>query len=279
MTWLLDSLEYLSVAEAILLSFTCPILTAYASSVFLHAPFDKKQLVAGAISFLGVVLIAQPGPLAGLPGSHANTDMPEAVSATPAQRLTAVLLCLLGALGGTCAYTTIRVIGTRVHPLISVNYYAFIATCFSGFVLLLPIFPDVTFRLPHGLREWGLLIGLGISGFFLQFLMTSGLVKDKSSRATNMMYSSVVFGLGIDYAIWGAVPGWLSWVGGAIVTAATVWGSMQKGDAGVQKPEGTRDEEYAMVPGDDMLVSDDEDNEEDERNRRVIRTELQKDTI
>lgn len=219
---ILDSLEYLSVAEAILISFTCPILTAYACSIFLRAPFDKKQLVAGVISFLGIVLIAQPGPLSKLPGSHTNTDIPEEETATPAQRLSAVLLGLMGALGGTCANTTIRAIGSRVHPLISVNYYALIATCFSGLVLLLSIFPDVSFRLPHGSREWGLLIGVGIFGFFLQFLMTSVLVKDKSSRATNMMYTSVVFGLLADLAIWGVVPGWLSWVGGAIVTAATV---------------------------------------------------------
>jgi hypothetical protein len=57
-----------------------------------------------------------------------------------------------------------------------------------------------------------------------------------------------------------------------------VWGSVQKGGARVQKPEGYRDEEYAMIPGDDMLISDDEDDVEDERNRSVVRTELQKDT-
>ena len=74
--------------------------------------------------------------------------------------------------------------------------------------------------------------------------------------------SSVVFGLLADYAIWGIVPGWLSWVGGAIVTAAMVWGSMQK--AGAQKAEAGRDEEYAMVPRDEMLVSDDDENVEDD---------------
>ena len=58
------------------------------------------------------------------------------------------------------------------------------------------------------------------------------------------------------------MPGWLSWVGGAIVTAAMVWGSMQK--AGAQKAEAGRDEEYAMVPRDEMLVSDDDENVEDD---------------
>jgi hypothetical protein len=105
------------------------------------------------------------------------------------------------------------------------------------------------------------------------------LVKDKSSRATNMMYSSVVFGLLADFVIWGVVPSWLSWVGGAIVTAATVWGSMQKADTGPQKAEAGRDEEYAVVPGDEMLVSDDDGNEEDDEHGNEVQTELQKDTI
>jgi drug/metabolite transporter (DMT)-like permease len=204
--------------------------------------------------------------------------MPEETSVTAAQRLTAVLVGLLGVVGAVCAYTTIRVIGLRAHPLISVNYYGFIATTFSGLVLLLPIFPDISFRLPHGYREWGLLIGLGIFGFFLQFLMTAGLVKDKSSKATNMMYSSVVFGLGLDYAICGAVPGWTSWAGGAIVVAATLWGAMQTGDAAVQKGKVGRDEEYAMIRGEDILVSGDED-DEDDQNKHQVHAALQKDMM
>jgi drug/metabolite transporter (DMT)-like permease len=161
----------------------------------------------------------------------------------------------------------------------SVNYYGFIALILSGLILLLPVFPDISFRLPHGYREWVLLIGLGIFGFCLQFLVTAGLVKDKSSRATNMMYSSVIFGLGLDYAIWGAVPGWTSWVGGSIVVVATLWGAMQSGDSGVQNGQVGRDEEYAMVPGEEMLVSDDEDNEEDAQSEHKAHNALHKNTV
>lgn len=279
--WLhLDSLQYLPIAEAILLTFITPIFTAYACSIFLRAPFEKKQLVAGLISFLGVILIVQPGPLSKLSGSHEPTPrMPEEALATTAQRFSAVLVGLLGILGAVCAYTIIRVIGLCAHPFLSVNYYGFITTSFSGLALLLSIFPDLTFRLPHGYREWGLLIGLGIFGFFLQFLMTAGLVKDKSSRAINMMYSSVVFSLGLNYAIWGAVPGWTSWAGGAIGVAAALWGAIQSGDVGVQKMEARRDEEYAMVPGEE-LVSDDEDYGKDGQDENETRNELQRyDTI
>ena len=81
--------------------------------------------------------------------------------------------------------------------------------------------------------------------------MTMGLVADKSSRATNMMYSSVVFGLVLDWVIWGKVMRWSSWVGGAVVVAATVWGAVQNSpDA---KGERKGDEEYAMIAADDDL--------------------------
>jgi drug/metabolite transporter (DMT)-like permease len=59
--------------------------------------------------------------------------------------------------------------------------------------------------------------------------MTAGLVRDHSSRATNVMYSSVVFALILDWAIWGVLPGTWSAIGGLIVVSATFWGAMQNG--------------------------------------------------
>lgn len=47
---------------------------------------------------------------------------------------------------------------------------------------------------------------------------------------------------------------------------------MQKGDTGVQKAEPGRDEGYAMVPGDEMLVSDDDENEEDDRTGNEVQS-------
>ena len=105
-----DSLQYLPVAEVILLTFTIPIFTAYACSLFLSAPFEKTQLLAGLISFFGVILIARPGPLAKL-APTSDSGPPDENIATSAERLSAVLLGLLGVLGAVCAYTTIRVIG------------------------------------------------------------------------------------------------------------------------------------------------------------------------
>jgi drug/metabolite transporter (DMT)-like permease len=151
-----------------MLSFLTPIFTAYACSLFLHQPFDKRQLFAGMISFVGVVIIARPDKLwFGSPDKDSQLEMNGVSSVTPFQRLSAVILVLISNLGATAAFTSIRVIGPRAHPLLSVNYYGFFATLLSAICLFTPIFPDITFRLPQGGREWGLLLWLGISGFSL----------------------------------------------------------------------------------------------------------------
>jgi hypothetical protein len=45
------------------------------------------------------------------------------------------------------------------------------------------IFPDVKFRLPGNLTEWGLLASLGACGFVMQWLLTEGLAYGSASNA------------------------------------------------------------------------------------------------
>lgn len=80
---------------------------------------------------------------------------------------------MLGVLGSTGALTSIRVIGTRAHAFISINYFS--VWCSIVSLACLIIFRDVNFRLPGNLTEWGLLAGLGLCGFVMQFLLTAGL--------------------------------------------------------------------------------------------------------
>lgn len=196
--------------------------------------------MAGLISFFGVVLIARPDQAWFSPSTDQN-------GVTPIQHLWAVAILLLSDLGATVAFTTIRIIGSRAHPVLSVNYYGVVSIVISGFLLFLPLSPQTSFTTPRGAHEWVLLLGLSIFGFGLQMLMTAGLVKDSSPRATNMMYSSIVFSLGMDWAIWGLVPRWTSWVGGGIVVCATVWAAMSK----KVEAEKLGDEEYRVVAGED----------------------------
>lgn len=242
----LDSLHYLPLAEATVLRFLIPLATAWACHVLLGQSFTNKQLTAGLIAMLGVVVIAQPEAIFGKPvdpNASGNLD-----TVSPAQRLLAIIVSLVGVIGGSGAYTTIRIIGNRAHALVSVSYFALIATVGSS--ILLVTVPGIGFVLPRSAKEWALLSSMGFLGFALQFLLTTGLQLDKSPKATSMLYSQVIFALSLDWAIWGVLPSGWSWVGGAIVVASTLWSALQKTQA-APPDEATRkaivDEETALL--------------------------------
>jgi drug/metabolite transporter (DMT)-like permease len=221
----IDSVHYLPLAEATIFRFLVPIVTAWACSIFLGQVFSRKDLGAGLVALVGVVIIAHP---AAIFGHHvdkpSNGDKVDKV--TPTQRLVAIAISVLGVLGASGAYTMIRVIGDRAHVLMSVNYFAIVSTVGSAAILL--ITPDIGFVKPQGGREWALLALLGVLGFILQFLLTAGLQLDKSSKATSMLYTQILFALLFDWTIWGVLPGSWSIVGGAIVIASTLWSALQK---------------------------------------------------
>jgi drug/metabolite transporter (DMT)-like permease len=172
-----------------------------------------------------VVVIAHP---AFIFGKHADGTVVHNMvdEVTPRQRLVAVAISVLGVTGASGAYTMIRVIGDRAHALISVNWFALVSTVGSTLILLLT--PNIGFVMPQGAREWALLSLLGVLGFVLQFLLTAGLQLDKSSKATSMLYTQVVFALMFDWSIWGVLPGTWSIIGGLIVIASTLWSALQK---------------------------------------------------
>lgn len=202
------------------------------------------------MALVGVVFIAHPAAIFGRADDiHASASAAAAGDldqVTPAQRMVAVAVALVGIFGASGAYTTIRVIGDRAHALMSVNYFAFVATAGSAAALL--AIPGIGFVAPRSPREWALLLLLGVLGFVLQFLLTKGLTLDKSPKATSMLYTQVIFALAFDWAIWGVLPGGWSLFGGGIVIASTLWSALHKTKAAKPK-EASRavDEETALL--------------------------------
>lgn len=188
------SLLYLPLSEATVLTFLSPILSCYLCSFIIPGEtFTRQQQLAGFLSLIGVVFIAQPAslfasttgsttdstpppPPGGPVGPARNSTMTQEQSAqgpTPHEHLLAIAIAMVGVLGSTGAFTSIRAIGTRAHAFISINYFSVWCTIVSMFCLI--VFPGVNFRLPGNLIEWTLLISLGLFGFIMQFLLTAGL--------------------------------------------------------------------------------------------------------
>ncbi|KAF2703368.1 hypothetical protein K504DRAFT_495510 [Pleomassaria siparia CBS 279.74] len=239
------SVHYLPLAEATVFRFLVPICTAWACSVFLGQSFTRKELIAGLVALVGVIIIAHPSWLFGEENDTIDPKIAgEIDEVTPAQRLIAIVVSLVGVLGASGAYTTIRVIGDRAHALMSVNYFAFTAAAGSAVALL--VIPGIGFQMPHGPREWTLLILMGVLGFVLQFLLTAGLQIDRSPKATSMLYTQILFALGFDWAIWGVLPDGWSMIGGAIVVFSTLWSTLQKSARPAEK-QSVPDEETALL--------------------------------
>lgn len=126
-----------------------------------------NEALAGLIAFVGVLFIARPTFL--FPTNEAKptatalwlaSETPQdggsgfvpPVIATPEERSLAVLLGVLGTFGAAAAYSTIRVIGKRAHSLVSVNYFAVLATVGSCLIIL--VHPDLEFKLPENAMQW-----------------------------------------------------------------------------------------------------------------------------
>ena len=259
----------MNISDATVITFIIPTLTALVCFIWLREPFTIRESLAALIAFSGVLLVARPTWLFPNPPVDPITGDPEpnqvvanilttlitspAPAASPApisptQRTLAVLAAIFGAFGASTAYATIRVIGKRAHSLISVNYFAGIATIGSFLALL--IHPDLQFVMPQSGGQWGLIAVIGLTGFLLQFLLTEGLQREKAGRATNLMYLQLVLALIIERVIWGTTPPIESLMGAVLIIGAAIWVTLQKNNAGKEKTAKVADEESSLLGND-----------------------------
>lgn len=265
-----DSLSWLEFADATVITFIVPTMTALVCWVWLREPYTLKEALAGLIAFTGVLFVARPpwlfpnaplDPISGEPSEPVENPGSDSLSVltfgilssnpslppvSAEQRTIAILLAVLGTFGASTAYATIRVIGKRAHSLISVTYFAFLSTIGSALIIL--IHPDLHFVWPEDLGQWGLISIIGLTGFALQFLLTEGLQREKGGRATNLTYLQLVFALVVERIIWGTTPPVESLFGAMLIIGAAVWVSLQKN---AEKGIKVADEESSLLGGDD----------------------------
>lgn len=255
------SVQYLPLSEATVITFLAPIMTCYACSFFIPGEtFSRRQQAAALVSLVGVVLIARPfsGKTSrdsdqgenkgeGLGGSESPS------SADAYHHVLATIVASIGVLGAAGAYTSIRMIGRRAHPLVSVTYFSSVTTIIS--LLAMVFVPGVPFRVPSSTTEWTFMVGLGVCGFLLQFLLTAGLSYvppasvsgrkkgggggGQGSKATSMVYTQMLFALFYDKVVWGVTLDGVAVVGsGLILACAVLVAVMQEGGGDTKKKGG-----------------------------------------
>jgi drug/metabolite transporter (DMT)-like permease len=208
-------------------------------------------LYAGFLSLLGVVLIA-------LPQSFFETGSSTFADPTGLQRLAAVGVALLGALGAAGAYTSIRAFGSRAHPLISASMFALYATLVSAVGSAVSQQPIVVPRTFAGWTEW---IVIGISGFVAQFLLTAGLQRERAGRGVSMVYLQMVFAFAFErYFLksngnrftWGIIPDFLSISESGLILGGVIWVAVAKSRIKHHHQDDLERNEYVAVNSDEQ---------------------------
>jgi drug/metabolite transporter (DMT)-like permease len=195
-----------------------PLATAVAGCLLLKEGYSFTQAIAGVCSLLGVVLIARPPFLfdsipAAIPGGHNLHET------TPAQRLAGVGLSLIGVVGSTGAYTSIRAIGKRAHPMHLMTFFSLVCTITASLGMVVFNIPVIY---PRSWRWSLLLLMIGVFGFVAQILLTLGLQRETVTRGSTGVYFQMLFAVVLERLIFGVVPSLLSVLGAAIIMSSAL---------------------------------------------------------
>jgi drug/metabolite transporter (DMT)-like permease len=173
------AVTHLPLAEATVLQYLYPPITASLAAWLLHERLNRVVFVCLGLGIAGIVLVAQPSALFGL---HSQPLPSFAIAAA-----------IGGAVLSACAYVIVRKLGATEHPLVIVLYFPLIALPISLPGLL------EHFVWPHGV-EWLWLLMVGVSTQIGQVSITRALSLDAASRTAAYSYVQVPLS-----ALWGAL--------------------------------------------------------------------------
>lgn len=268
------SLQYLSLSDAVALTFLVPMVTAFLAFLMLSEKYSILEAVCSLFSLGGVVLIAKPTFIFGSASDTESNGDESVESSSSEKRILATIVGLVGVCGASCVYIILRKIGMHAHPLLSVSYFALTCCVVTFFAIL--VLPGLSFVLPSNAYQWTLFLIIGLSGFFMQFSLTAGVQRVKASRASLMAYSGMIFAVVWDVSIWHHFPGMLSLLGITLIIGNAIIilkFKPQKEDSEKQSQQTTGDLErngkYLQVDNRDsiamqnfIITNDEEDSEE-----------------
>jgi drug/metabolite transporter (DMT)-like permease len=203
-----DSLRYLALAEATIINFLAPTIAILLLYLLSRQPSILPPLYAGFVSIIGLLFVVKPWS-------------PHPIH-TPLDYGLAVGMAIVGVAGAAVSYVVMSTLGRRVHPIITVGYFATICTALN--VLFLGFSSDTQIDLPGSTLQWFLVISLGVMGFIMNWLLTASLADGKESGVVlNCVYSQIVFALLADKLIWNILPDALGYLGSFLILCSVLY--------------------------------------------------------
>jgi len=168
-------------------------------------------------SFLGVILISRPQFLFG------GLQDPSGVTPTP--RMLSVILALIGMLGLTGNFLSLRAIGERTHILHPVG-------AFASLCVLVPTLSMILFKIPLVIptRTLSLVLLLlnTIFSVWGQLLLAIGLQYETAGRGSLALYPTIIPALVFEFTVLHTAPSPLSSIGTLLILSSAIYTTLTK---------------------------------------------------
>ncbi|MEZ5964896.1 MAG: DMT family transporter [Planctomycetota bacterium] len=189
------AVTHLPLAEATVIHFTNPILTAALAALVLGERSGLGVIVGLMCGLGGTLLVARPS----VGGEHALAPL-------------AVAIAFGGALFSAAAYVTVRRLARSEDPLVIVFYFPLVAVPAA-----LPwVMHD--FVWPRGI-EWLWLALVGVFTQVGQVQLTRGLKLLPAGQAMTIGYLQIVFAAALGLLLFGETPAINTWLGCGLIVA------------------------------------------------------------
>lgn len=187
-------LQQIPLATAVTLQFLAPIFTALLGVILLHERMRPWQWIFFTLSFGGMLVIN------GFDTRIATVHL---------------LMGIVAAGGAGLAYTIIRKLNYREHPLVIVLYFPLVTMPITG------LYSAFHWEMPHG-WDWAVLLGIGTLTQFAQYFMTKAYQAEEVSKIANLKYLSIIYALSFGFLFFDETFNFMTYVGMALVMLGVV---------------------------------------------------------
>lgn len=190
------ALKELGLAEAYTLFFIAPLLITALSTVVLREKVRAAHWVAIGLGMVGVLVALRP-----------SQDAFFSLGA-------------LAVLGAACGYAVSAITGrvlTRTDSSASLVFWTTTLLALGAGALAWPRWVEVA------QVHWPLVAGLAVTGFLGQLAITEAFRHGQASVVAPFEYTALAWGMGLDWVLWQAVPGYSTLLGGAIIIGSGLY--------------------------------------------------------
>lgn len=184
--------SHLSVSDTIALQFSIPLMLAVAARYLLGEELPLLRKIAIAIGFLGILLVAHP---------NGGKD--------PFIIGLALLACILATASDLC----VKILAHKISPELIALYF------FIGGAILSTIWLYNSPQPVPSFHASMCLLGIAITGAIAQVLLGIIFSRMPASAVAPFAYTSYVWSLLFDCAIWGIYPDFLGTLGAVCIMA------------------------------------------------------------